>query len=134
MTPNDLPGGIPSRVSGLTAGFLRHFLAIGALAAAEGRLFLRQSIGGIILLVVLVFFALIAYVTLLTSVICLIAILMKWGWPVSLAAAGMLHLALVAILYRILKARMAPRPFEATTAELQRDIDALGTFSNNHSR
>ena len=134
MNPNDLPGGIPSRVSGLTAGFLRYFLAIGSLAAAEGRLFLRQSIGGIILLVVLVFFALIAYVTLLTSVICLLAILLKWGWPVSLAAAGMLHLALVAILYRLLKARMAPRPFEATTAELQRDIDALGTFSNNHSR
>jgi len=134
MNPNDLPGGIPSRLSGLTAGFLRHFLAIAGLAAAEGRLFLRQSIGGIILLVVMLVFALIAYVTLLSSVICLLAILLKWGWPVSLAAAGMFHLALVAILYRVLKARMAPRPFEATTAELQRDIDALGTFSNNHSR
>ena len=134
MIPHDLPGGIPSRISGLTAGLIRHLLSLGSLAALEGRMFIRQSIAGIILLVALLLFAMIAYVALVASVISLLAMFLKWGWPLSLAAAGLLHLALVGIFYKLLRARIAPRPFEATSAELQKDIDALSTYSNNSPR
>jgi uncharacterized membrane protein YqjE len=128
----DLPGGIPSRVTGLTAGLLRHLFSLGSLAALEGRLFIRQSIAGLILLMAIVLVAMIAYVALIGALIALLATYLKWGWPVSLAAAGLLHLGILGILYQILRARVInPRPFEATTAELRRDIEALGSTTGN---
>ncbi len=132
MNPQGLPGGIPSRITGLTAGIIRHLLSLAALAGEEGRLFLRQSIGGLILLLALVLVTMIAYVAILASVISLLAICLKWGWPVSLAAAGLLHIALVGILYKALRARVSLRPFQATTAELQRDIDVLSSYSDSN--
>jgi uncharacterized membrane protein YqjE len=102
-----------------------------ALAGEESRLFIRQSIGGLILLLALVVVAMIAYVAIIASVISLLAISQKWGWPVSLAAAGLVHLALLGLLYRALRTRIAPRPFAATTAELQRDIEVLGRYSDS---
>jgi len=134
MIPHDLPGGIPSRISGLASGLIRHLLSLGSLAALEGRMFIRQSIAGIILLAALILFAMIAYVALIASAISLLAMFLKWGWPLSLAAAGLLHLAFVGILYKLLRARIAPIPFEATSAELQKDIDALSIYSNNPQR
>lgn len=97
-------------------------------------MFIRQSIAGIILLAALILFAMIAYVALIASAISLLAMFLKWGWPLSLAAAGLLHLAFVGILYKILRARIAPRPFEATSAELQKDIDALSIYSSTPQR
>ncbi len=130
MNSQHLPGGIASRITGLTAGLLRHLLSLGSLAALEGRLFIRQSIAGLILLLAIVVVAMIAYVALIGAVVALLATSLKWGWPVSLAAAGLLHLGILGILYQVLCARViAPRPFEATTAELRRDIDALGSFT-----
>jgi vacuolar-type H+-ATPase subunit I/STV1 len=130
MNSQHLPGGIPSRITGLTAGLLRHLLSLGSLAALEGRLLIRQSIAGLILLLAIVVVAMIAYVALIGAVIALLATSLKWGWPVSLAAAGLLHLGILGILYQALRARIiTPRPFEATTAELRRDIDALGSFT-----
>ena len=132
MNPQDLKGGIPSRITGLTAGLLRHLLSLGSLAALEGRLFVRQSIAGLILLLAIVVVAMIAYVALIGALIALLATCLRWGWPVSLAAAGLLHLGILGILYQLLRSRVInPRPFEATTAELQRDIDALGNLSGN---
>jgi vacuolar-type H+-ATPase subunit I/STV1 len=130
MNSQHLPGGIPSRITGLTAGLLRHLLSLGSLAALEGRLLIRQSIAGLILLLAIVVVAMIAYVALIGAVVALLATSLKWGWPVSLAAAGLLHLGILGILYQALRARIiTPRPFEATTAELRRDIDALGSFT-----
>ena len=130
MNSQHLPGGIPFRITGLTAGLLRHLLSLGSLAALEGRLFISQSIAGLILLLASVMVAMIAYVALIGAVVALLATSLKWGWPVSLAAAGLLHLGILGILYQVLRARViAPRPFEATTAELRRDIDALGSFT-----
>lgn len=130
MNSQHLPGGIPSRITGLTAGLLRHLLSLGSLAALEGRLLIRQSIAGLILLLAIVVVAMIAYVALIGAVIALLATSLKWGWPVSLAATGLLHLGILGILYQALRARIiTPRPFEATTAELRRDIDALGSFT-----
>lgn len=130
MSHQPLPGGIPSRVSGLTIGVVRHLLSLGSLAAEEGRLFVRQSITGLILLMALILVAMIAYVALIACVVTLLAVSLNWGWPVSLAAAAMIHLGLVWILYNILRARISFRPFEATTAELQRDMDVLSHYSN----
>lgn len=128
----DLPGGIPSRVTGLTAGLLRHLFSLASLAALEGRLFVRQSIAGLILLLAIVLVAMIAYVALIGALIALLATCLGWGWPVSLAAAGLLHLGILGILYQMLRARVInPRPFEATTAELRRDIDALSSIPCN---
>jgi hypothetical protein len=132
MNSQHLPGGIPSRITGLTAGLLRHLLSLGSLAALEGRLFVRQSIAGLILVIAIVVVAMIAYVALIGAVVALLATSLGWGWPVSLAAAGLLHLGILGILYQALRARVInPRPFEATTAELRRDIDALGSFTGS---
>ncbi len=129
MNPQDLPGGIPSRITGLTAGILRYALSIGALAAEEGRLLVRQSITAILLLAAMVVVGMIAYVALVAAAVSVMAMRFGWGWPVSLASAGLIHLALLGILFRFLRARTAPRPFEATSAELRRDIDALGGYT-----
>jgi len=134
MNSQDLPGGIPSRITGLTAGLLRHLLSLGSLAVLEGRLFVRQSIAGLILLIAIVVVAMIAYVALIGALIALLATCLRWGWPVSLAAAGLLHLGILGVLYQLLRARVInPRPFEATTAELRRDIEALGAASYDPS-
>jgi len=134
MNPQDLPGGIPSRITGLTAGILRYTLSLGALAAEEGRLLVRQSVAAILLLVAMVVIAMIAYVALVGAVVSLLAVKLSWGWPVSLGAAGLIHLAILGILFRILRSRTAPRPFEATTAEIRRDIEALARYSNQPGR
>jgi uncharacterized membrane protein YqjE len=134
MNPQDLPGGIPSRITGLTAGILRYTLSLGALAAEEGRLLIRQSVAAILLLVAMVVIAMIAYVALLGAAVSLLAMKLSWGWPVSLAAAGLIHLAILSILFRILRSRTAPRPFEATTAEIRRDIEALSHYSSHSGR
>lgn len=129
MNPQDLPGGIPSRITGLTAGILRYTLSLGALAAEEGRLLIRQSVAAILLLVVMVVIAMVAYVALIGAAVSLLATKLSWGWPVSLATAGLIHVAILGVLFRILRSRTAPRPFEATSAELRKDIEALGNHS-----
>ncbi len=135
MSQQELPGGIPSRITGLAAGLLRHGLTLGALAAAEGRLLLRQSIVTLLLAVAMTVAGIIAYVALIGAVVALLAIKLSWGWPVSLAAAGMIHLALLGILLSILRTKSLPRLFEGTSAELQKDLESLSRFSNgNRSR
>jgi hypothetical protein len=129
MNQQGLPGGIPSRVTGLTAGILRYTLSLGALAAEEGRLLIRQSVAAILLLAGMMIVAAIAYVALIAAGVSLLAMKLGWGWPVSLSAAGLIHLALLGVLYRFLRSRASIRPFEATSAELRRDIDALGGYT-----
>ena len=129
MNQQGLPGGIPYRVTGLTAGILRYTLSLGALAAEEGRLLIRQSVAAILLLVGMMIVAAIAYVALIAAGVSLLAMKLGWGWPVSLSAAGLIHLALLGVLYRFLRSRASIRPFEATSAELRRDIDALGGYT-----
>jgi hypothetical protein len=129
MNQQGLPGGIPSRVTGLTAGILRYTLSLGALAAEEGRLLIRQSVAAILLLVGMMIVAAIAYVALIAAGVSLLAMKLGWGWPVSLSAAGLIHLALLGVLYRFLRSRASIRPFEATSAELRCDIDALGGYA-----
>jgi uncharacterized membrane protein YqjE len=132
MNPQDLPGGIPSRITGLIAGILRYAFSIGALAAEEGRLLIRQSIAAILLLMAMAVIAMIAYVALLAAAVSLLAMKLQWGWPVSLSAAGLIHLAILGILFNILRTRTAPRPFEATSAELRRDIETLGNYAKRN--
>ena len=134
MNPQDLPGGIPSRITGLIAGILRYAFSIGALAAEEGRLLIRQSIAAILLLMAMAVIAMIAYIALVAAAVSLLAMKLQWGWPVSLSAAGLIHLAILGILFNILRTRTAPRPFEATTAEIRRDIEALSHYSNHSGR
>lgn len=129
MNPQDLPGGIPSRITGLIAGILRYAFSIGALAAEEGRLLIRQSIAAILLLMAMAVIAMIAYVALVAAAVSLLAMKLQWGWPVSLSAAGLIHLAILGILFNILRTRTTPRPFEATSAELRRDIETLGNYA-----
>lgn len=128
MNPQDPFGGIASRITGLGAGILRHGFTIGSLAVAEGRLLLRQSLFTLLMGVAMTVVAAIAYVSLIAAAVALAAMKLSWGWPVSLAAAGMLHLALLGFLFSIIRTRTPDRPFEATAAELKRDIDALGSF------
>jgi uncharacterized membrane protein YqjE len=132
MNPQDLPGGIPSRITGLIAGILKYAFSIGALAAEEGRLLIRQSIAAILLLMAMAVIAMIAYVALVAAAVSLLAMKLQWGWPVSLSAAGLIHLAILGILFNILRTRTAPRPFEATSAELRRDIETLGNYAKRN--
>jgi uncharacterized membrane protein YqjE len=132
MNPQELPGGIPSRITGLAAGLLRHGLTLGALAAAEGRLLLRQSIATLLLAVAMAVSGIIAYVALIAAVVALLAVKLSWGWPVSLAAAGMIHLGLLGILFSILRTKSLQRPFEGTSAELRKDLENLSRYSNGN--
>jgi hypothetical protein len=132
MIPEDLPGGLPSRVAGVSAGLLSHLLSLGSLAALEWRLFLRQGLGALLLIVAGLVVASIAYVALVAAVVAILATQLGWGWPVSLAAAGLIHLGLLGLLIRLLKARLAVRPFEATATELRRDLDHLDSLAGRN--
>lgn len=131
MNPQDLPGGIASRLTGLVAGILRHALAIGALAALETRQLIRQSVAILLLAVATLLAALIAYVAILAAIVSLLAVKLSWGWPVSLGAAGLLHLAVLGILFSILRGVSAPRAYEATAAELTKDLETLGRLGGD---
>jgi uncharacterized membrane protein YqjE len=76
--------------------------------------------------------AMIAYIALVAAAVSLLAMKLQWGWPVSLSAAGLIHLAILGILFNILRTRTAPRPFEATSAELRRDIETLGNYAKRN--
>jgi len=125
MNPQDLSGGISSRFTGLAAGLLRHGYTIAALAAAEGRLLVRQSLVTLLLAVAMTAAGIIAYVALITAAVALLAVRLSWGWPVSLSAAGLTHLALLGLLFSLLRSRSLPRPFEATSEELRKDLESL---------
>lgn len=77
---------------------------------------------------------LIAYVALIAAAVALLADHLGWGWPVSLAAAGLIHLALLGILWSFLRRMSLPSPYESTTRELRRDIETLGGLVNESSR
>jgi hypothetical protein len=95
------------------------------LAAAETRLLIRQSLASILLVVAMAVFGVIAYVALIGAGVSLLALKLCWGLPVSLAAAGMIHLAFLGIAYAFLKNQAPLRPYEATSAEIRRDIETL---------
>ena len=133
MDPNELPGGIPSRISGLLFALLRHLLSLTELAAEETRLLIRQSITAILLLVALIVTLVISYLALLATLISFLTLGHGWSWPSAFALVGFFHLLIAGILVFFLRLRTASRPFEATTAELRRDLDALGTYSGKSS-
>ena len=56
----------------------------------------------------------------------------RFDWT-QMAAICFFHLLIAGLLVFFLRLRTAPRPFEATTAELRRDLDALGTYSGKTS-
>jgi uncharacterized membrane protein YqjE len=134
MPPDtDLPGGLPARLSGVVAGLLRHFLSLGSLVSLEWGLFLRQSLAALLLIAAAVVVTAIAYVALVAAVIAILATQLGWGWPVSFAAAGLLHLMILGLLVKLLLNRLANRPFEATTAELRRDLENLNSLAGRPS-
>jgi len=133
MKQQDYSGGIPSRITGMAAGLLHHGLTLGALAVAEGRLLLRQSVAVLLLALAMTVAGIIAYVALVCSVVALVAVKLNWGWPVSLSAAGLIHLGLMGILFSILRTRSLPRPFESTSEELRKDLESLGRFGNHNT-
>ena len=130
MEPHDAQRGIPARFSGLLAALLRHLLALGALAAEETRLLVRQSITSIVLLTALLLSVMIAYLALAAGAVSLLVLRLYWEWPLALGTLSLLHLLLATVLFAVFKTRSGPRPYEATTAELRRDLEALA----NHSR
>jgi hypothetical protein len=130
MSQQELPGGVASRITGLAAGFLRHGLTLGALAFAEGRILVRHGIATLLLAVAMTVSGIIAYVALIGAAVALLAVKLSWGWPVSLAAAGLIHLALLGVLFSILRTKSLPRPFDGTSAELRKDLENLSRFSS----
>lgn len=129
MEPHDSLSGIPERFSGLLAALLRHVLALGALAAEETRLLIRQSVAGIILLTALLLSVTIAYIALVAAAASLLVLRYHWEWPGALGALAIFHLLTAAILFAVFKARSTPPPYGATAAELQRDLEALARHS-----
>lgn len=133
MDLNDLPGGIPTRVSGLLFALLRHLVALTELAAEETRLLIRQSLLSIMLLVALVVTMVIAYLSLLATVISLLTMMAGWGWPAAFALVTFLHLILAALIFFLLRIRTTPRPYAETSSEIRRDLDSLGNYSKKPS-
>jgi hypothetical protein len=119
-------GGIPSRLSGLITELLRHVLSLGALAAEETRLLIRQSLTGILLFIALILMLMISY---LAGVIAAASLLVSgcgFGWSATLGLISLIHLFLAGGFSLILRVRRVQRPYEATSAELQRDLEVLG--------
>ncbi len=133
MDLNELPGGIPSRISGLLFSLLRHLLALTELAAEETRLLIRQSIVTLLLVVALIVTLVISYLALIGTVIALLTLGHGWGWPQAFGAVALIHLMLAGLLLVFLRNRTVLRPYEVTTAEVRRDLDALQTYSRRSS-
>jgi uncharacterized membrane protein YqjE len=129
MDPNEPSGGIPSRISGLLYALMRHVLALTELAAEETRILIRQSVTAIILLIALIVVLIISYLSLLATVIILLTINQGWGWPSAFAVMAAVHLVMAVLIVSVLRVRTALNPFEATTAELRRDLDHLGNYA-----
>ena len=121
-----LTGGIPSRLSGLITELLRHVLSLGALAAEETRVLIQHSITGVLVLILML---VIAYVSAIIAVVSLLALGCGFGWVATLGLISLLHLLLAGGCYLFLRLKSFPRPYEATSAELQRNLEALGTSS-----
>jgi hypothetical protein len=128
----EFPGGLASRLNGVASGLLRHGLSLTELAAIEARLLVRQSIGTILLIAIMLVFGVISYVALIGALVALLAVKLSWGWPVSLASAGLIHLAMLGAAYTFLKGRRPIRPFEATSSEIRRDIETLSSLANGN--
>lgn len=133
MDLNDLPGGIPSRVSGLLFALLRHLLALSELAAEETRLLIRQSLLSILLLVALIVTVVIAYLSLLATAISLLTIAGGMGWPAAFGLVTILHLVVAGLIFFLLRIRTTPRPYAETTSEIRRDLDSLDSYSKKSS-
>ena len=133
MDTNQLPGGIPSRISGVTAALLRHFLALAELATEEGRLLIRQSLTVIILLVALILVITISYLALVAAVVSLLNLELGWSLPMALVTISFFHLLLAGAIIFFIRIRSATPPFEATAAELRRDMESLSSYSKQSS-
>jgi uncharacterized membrane protein YqjE len=132
MDLNTPPSGIPSRISGLLFALLRHALALTELAAQETQILIRQSVAAILLLIAFIVVVVISYLGLLATVISLLAIGHGWCWPAAFGVVALFHLLLAGMILVILKNRSIPRPYEATTSELRRDLESLGKYSQNN--
>jgi len=121
--------GIPSRLSGLITELLRHVLSLGALAAEETRLLIRQSLAAILLIIALILMLMISYVAGVFAVAALFVSGCGFGWSATLCFISLIHLLLAGGFFLILRMRRMPRPYEATSAELQRDFEAIGGAS-----
>jgi uncharacterized membrane protein YqjE len=129
MGEQELPGGIASRLSGLTAALISHTLAITALAADETRSLIQRSLVSLILIIALITSLLIAYLALVLTAVALLTIWVGWSWVAALGAAALSHLIFALIIFLILRARRSSPIYEGTTEELRRDFDALNKFA-----
>ena len=133
MDTNQPTGGIPSRISGVTAALLRHFLALAELASEEGRLLIRQSLTVIILLVALILVVMISYLALVAAVVSLLYLGLGWSLPMALVTISFFHLLLAGAIILFLRMRTSSPLFEATAAELRRDMESLSSYSKQSS-
>ena len=133
MDLNELPGGIPSRVSGLLFALLRHLLALTELAAEEPRLLIRQSLVSILLLVALIVVVVIAYLSLLATLVSILTMGGGWGWPAAFGLVTLLHFVLAGVIFFFLRVRTKPRPYAETASEIRRDLDSLDNYSKKSS-
>ncbi len=133
MDLNELPGGIPSRVSGLLFALLRHLLALTELAAEETRLLIRQSLVSILLIVALIVTVVMAYLSLLATLVSLLTLGRGWGWPSALGLVTLLHFVLAGLILFFLRIRTKPRPYAETASEIRRDLDSLDSYSKKTS-
>ena len=128
-----LPGGIPSRISGLAAALLRHLLALAELATEETRLLVSQSLTAIILLASLILVVMISYLALVAAIVSLLTLGIGWNWPTALVTVSFFHLLLAAVILLFLRIRTSNPAFEATAAELRRDMESLASYSRQSS-
>ena len=131
MGQQELPGGIPSRLTGLSASLVAHLLALAALAADETRALLQRSLVSLFLLVALIISLFVAYFALVVTAIVLLTCYFGWSWLSALGATVLLHLFFAGCLLMILRLRSKSIPFEATSAELRRDLEALRSYSKS---
>ena len=131
MGQNSLPGGIAARLAGLTAALISHTLAITALAADEARALIQRSLISVIIAIALIVSLFIAYLALVFAAIILLSVCFGWSWLAAILTAAGMHIIFATVLFIILRMRRSSPLFEATSAELRRDFEALNTFSRH---
>jgi uncharacterized membrane protein YqjE len=129
MGQHELPGGIATRLAGLSVSLISHFLAIAALAAEEARALIQRSLISLILVLAITFSLFIAYIALILTVVALLAFYLHWGLVSALGAAALVHVIFACILFIILRLRKTSPLFEGTSAELRHDLETLHGYS-----
>ena len=123
---------IPASFFGLTSAVAEHLLALFSLASLEARQLFKKTLSSLVLLVAMIFALLIAYLSLLATMVITAVTQFHFSWATVLGALALAHLIAAVLLMMLLRQHCSSSlPFEMTTTEIQHDLEALASTSSH---